>query len=103
MVLRRAAKGIAEAEFRIVSRDQAIKQVKNVGPSVAGLLDTYWAVLPPVAEAAAAAAPAAKGTKRKGVGSDGAAAAGAAKKKPKSTKWVPGLRCLQRVLALGGS
>ena len=52
-----------------------------------GLLDTYWAVLPPPADAAAAdaAAAPAKGTKRKAAA--GAGAAGAKKAK----RWVPKL------------
>ena len=62
MVLRRAAKGLTEVDFPVCSASQAVKMVHGVGPSVAGMLDTYWKVVPPPpVDPAAAAGPAGAG------------------------------------------
>jgi hypothetical protein len=58
MCLRRAAKGLSEVDFAVVSAQQAVTHVHGVGPSVAGLLDTYWKVNPPPAGADATVPPA---------------------------------------------
>jgi hypothetical protein len=65
MVLRRAAKGLSEVDFPVCSAQQAVAHVHGVGPSVAGMLDTYWKVVPPPPEDTSNAQP-----------GEGAAAAG---------------------------
>ncbi len=89
MALRRAAKGLTEVEFRVTDAEQAQKHVNGVGPSTAGLLNTFWAVCPPAPageDEAAPAAPKAASRKRRSDASMSGEAAGAS---PGKKRWVP--------------